>query len=307
MWGADHGGDAAAAAAVVYGAPLSTNLIRHRVTHILLSPLLSFSPHPRGSPSIRRVPPPVLMAFHLHLNPLFSVIMRHPLLSLARPSFRSFIPSFPNYSRATTSTNNQVHLREFYELNSRSHEVYEWARGVDLPDGTTPHLLFRNLTPDVQVKKMRVARGGGGCAALPLVSRMPKVEREAPLPSPWLSWYEFFSLPRLRPRNCFLSTSSVFGFDNVFICTPAVLFCGWGYRWLCNSTDAEQRLSTKRSRERGPQMCVLLRTRSHPRPTKHDHKKKKKGGDDAARQGRLDGAPPYPSGAPAGHRAVQRS
>jgi len=45
----------------------------------------------------------------------------------------------------------QVHLREFYELNSRSHEVYEWARGVDLPDGTTPHLLFKNLKPDVQV------------------------------------------------------------------------------------------------------------------------------------------------------------
>ena len=45
----------------------------------------------------------------------------------------------------------QVHLREFYELNSRSHEVYEWARGVDLPDGTTPHLLFRNLSPEVQV------------------------------------------------------------------------------------------------------------------------------------------------------------
>lgn len=48
----------------------------------------------------------------------------------------------------------QVHLREFYELNSRSHEVYEWARGVDLPDRTTPHLLFKNLTPDVQVARL---------------------------------------------------------------------------------------------------------------------------------------------------------
>lgn len=52
----------------------------------------------------------------------------------------------------------QVHLREFYELNSRSHEVYEWARGVDLPEGTTPHLLFRNLTPDVQVEMTRLVK-----------------------------------------------------------------------------------------------------------------------------------------------------
>ncbi|CAN0015971.1 unnamed protein product [Ectocarpus sp. 6 AP-2014] len=52
----------------------------------------------------------------------------------------------------------QVHLREFYELNSRSHEVYEWARGVDLPDGTTPHLLFRNLTPDVQEEMTQLVK-----------------------------------------------------------------------------------------------------------------------------------------------------
>lgn len=52
----------------------------------------------------------------------------------------------------------QVHLREFYELNSRSHEVYEWARGVDLPEGTTPHLLFRNLTPDVQAEMTRLVK-----------------------------------------------------------------------------------------------------------------------------------------------------
>ncbi|CAM9555463.1 unnamed protein product [Scytosiphon promiscuus] len=52
----------------------------------------------------------------------------------------------------------QVHLREFYELNSRSHEVYEWARGVDLPDGTTPHLLFRNLTPDVQAEMTQLVK-----------------------------------------------------------------------------------------------------------------------------------------------------
>lgn len=52
----------------------------------------------------------------------------------------------------------QVHLREFYELNSRSHEVYEWAKGVDLPEGTTPHLLFRNLTPDVQAEMTRLVK-----------------------------------------------------------------------------------------------------------------------------------------------------
>eukprot|EP00903_Cladosiphon_okamuranus_P010458 g9894.t1 len=52
----------------------------------------------------------------------------------------------------------QVHLREFYELNSRSHEVYEWARGVDLPDGTTPHLLFRNLSPEVQTEMTQLVK-----------------------------------------------------------------------------------------------------------------------------------------------------
>lgn len=51
-----------------------------------------------------------------------------------------------------------MHLREFYELNSRSHEVYEWARGVDLPEGTTPHLLFRNLSPEVQSEMTRLVK-----------------------------------------------------------------------------------------------------------------------------------------------------
>ena len=51
-----------------------------------------------------------------------------------------------------------MHLREFYELNSRSHEVYEWARGVDLPEGTTPHLLFRNLSPEVQAEMTRLVK-----------------------------------------------------------------------------------------------------------------------------------------------------
>lgn len=36
--------------------------------------------------------------------------------------------------------------------------MYEWARGVDLPEGTTPHLLFRNLTPDVQDEMTRLVK-----------------------------------------------------------------------------------------------------------------------------------------------------
>lgn len=67
------------------------------------------------------------------------------------------LPSTPT-PNSLSFTLNQVHLREFYELNSRSHEVYEWARGVDLPEGTTPHLLFRNLSPDVQAEMTKLVK-----------------------------------------------------------------------------------------------------------------------------------------------------
>lgn len=52
----------------------------------------------------------------------------------------------------------QLHLQDFYSLKAGQHEVYEWARELNVTTELSPSYLLRNLSNEVMAEMIRLSR-----------------------------------------------------------------------------------------------------------------------------------------------------